>query len=113
MTRAQVIVLGFLVLLLGGGGYYFFRFIGFEGASAGIASEAVLIGGVLLWIVSYLVRVFTGNMTFMEQRKRYRKAYEEITDEELLVRFESLSEDDQLNLIQEIERDKNSPAESD
>ena len=113
MTRAQVIVLGFLVLLLGGGGYYFFRFIGFEGASAGIASEAVLVCGVLLWIVSYLVRVFTGNMTFMEQRKRYRKAYEEITDEELLFRFESLSEDDQRNLIQEIQRDKNIPAESD
>ena len=106
MTRAQVIAIGFFVLLLGGGGYYFFSFMGLDGTSAGIASEAVIVCGVLLWVLSYLVRVVTGKMTFMEQRKRYRKAYEEITDEELLSRYESLSEDDQRNLIEEIEKDK-------
>ena len=106
MTRAQVIAIGFFVLLLGVGGYYFFSFIGLDGASAGIASEAVIVCGVFLWIVSYLLRVVTGKMTFMEQRKRYRKAYEQITDEELLSRFESLSEDDQRNLIDQIEKDK-------
>ena len=106
MTRAQVIAIGFFVFLLGGGGYYFFSFMGLDGPSAGIASEAVIVCGVFLWIVSYIFRVVTGKMTFMEQRKRYRKAYEEITDQELLSRFESLSEDDQRNLIEEIEKDK-------
>ena len=107
MTRAQVIQLGLGALFLGAVGYSFFSFIGFEGASAGIASEAVLIGIVLLWTLSYLFRVVTGKMTFMEQRKRYRKAYEKITEEELQTRFDSLSEEDQVKLINEMDMDKN------
>ena len=106
MTRAQVIQIGFVALLLGAVGYGFFRFIGFQEASAGIASEALLIAVVLLWTMSYIFRVVTGKMTFMEQRKRYRKAYEKITEEELQAQFDALSEEDQLRLIQEIENEK-------
>ena len=105
MNRAQVIQLGFFVLLLGGVGYGFFSFIGFKGASAGIASEAVLVAMILLWTLSYILRVVTGNMTFMEQRKRYRKSYEKITEEELLSRFDSLTQEEQTKLMQEIEKD--------
>ena len=107
MTRANVIQLGFGVFLLGGAGYYFFRFIGFQGFSAGIASEALLITIVLLWTLSYLFRVVTGKMTFMEQRKRYMDAFEKITDKELQSKFDSLSDEDKLNLLNEMERDNN------
>ena len=106
MTRAEVIKIGFFTLLLGAVGYGFFRLIGFEGISAGIASEAILVLVVCLWTISYLFRVVTGQMTFMEQRKRYRQEYEKITDEALQSKFDSMSDEDQLRLIQNIENDK-------
>ena len=34
--------------------------------------------------MSYISRVITGNMTFMEQRKRYRAKYEKIIDQKLI-----------------------------
>tara|TARA_Y100001968_G_C19400018_1_gene740499 strand:- start:1556 stop:1882 length:327 start_codon:yes stop_codon:yes gene_type:complete len=108
LTRAQVLQIGLATLFLGGFGYVFFRFIGFQDVSAGIASEAVLIGIILIWTLSYILRVITGKMTFMEQRKRYRDAYEKITEEELQSRFDSLSEEDQMRLIKDIENDKKS-----
>ena len=108
MTRAKVLQLGFGVFLLGGIGYYFFRLIGFQGFSAGIASEALLIAVVLLWTFSYLFRVVTGKMTFTEQRKRYMNAFEKITDQELQAKFEALSEEDKRNLLNDIERDNSS-----
>ena len=43
LTRAKVIQLGLVFLFLGGFGYAFFRLVGFEGTSAGIASEAALV----------------------------------------------------------------------
>tara|TARA_B100000700_G_C14606789_1_gene651741 strand:+ start:326 stop:649 length:324 start_codon:yes stop_codon:yes gene_type:complete len=106
VTRAKVLQLGFLVLLLGGGSYWFFRVIGFEGVSAGIAAEALLVALVFAWTASYLLRVFTGQMTFVEQRKRYRAAYEKLTTTELQDKFQSLSEEEQLNLIQDLEREQ-------
>ncbi len=106
MTRLQVIQLGLLTLLLGAIAFWGFRFLGFEGASAGIASEAFLVVVVIAWTGSYLFRVVTGKMTFIEQRKRYRKAYEELTNEELQSRFDSMSEHEQIRLIEEVEADK-------
>ena len=42
-------------------------------------------------------------MTFMEQRKRYRKEYEKIMDEKLQTKFNSMTKEDQEKLIQELE----------
>ncbi len=106
MTRAKVIQLGFLMIAIGAVGYFLFRLGGLDGQSAGIASEAILVVGVLVWTGSYLLRVISGKMTFMEQRKRYRKAYEKLTTSELQARFDSLSEEDQIRLLQELEIDK-------
>ena len=107
LTRTNVIQLGFIVLLLGLLGYGFFRLIGFEEASAEIASEVVLVAIVILWTGSYLFRVFTGKMTFNEQRKRYREAYENLTNEELQSKFDLLSEEEQRSLIQSLEKEQN------
>ena len=112
MTRANVILLGFLVLLLGGLGYLGFRFIGFDGFSAGIASEAVLVLGVFIWVGSYLLRVITGKMTFNEQRKRYIKTYEDKTTVELQTRFNAMSDEEQIRLIQEIDTEEDSISET-
>ena len=43
MTRGKVLLIGLAVLLLGGIGQVCFQAAGFEGFSAGIAAEALLI----------------------------------------------------------------------
>ena len=107
MTRSRVIQLGILFFLLGGLGYGFFRFLGLNGTSSGIAAEALLVALVFVWIGSYLLRVVTGKMTFMEQRKRYLKAYEELTTSELKARFDAMSESEQMRLMQELDLENN------
>ena len=104
MTRAKVLQLGLAVLLLGGIGYFGFRLFGFDSSKAGIASEALLILLVIIWTGSYFFRVVTGQMTFMEQRNRYRKAYEELTTSKLQSTFDSLSEQEQARLLKELEK---------
>jgi hypothetical protein len=41
-------------------------------------------------------------MTYMEQRRRYRSAYEAATDDELQQRFDALSPDEQEKLLREL-----------
>ncbi len=105
MTRANVVLSGLIFLLLGAIGYFSFRLTGFEGHTAGIASEVILVLILFGWIGTYLFRVFTGKMTFNEQRKRYRKAYEKITTAELQSRFESMTEEEQIRLLNEVEKE--------
>tara|TARA_Y100001968_G_scaffold171385_1_gene156778 strand:- start:57 stop:386 length:330 start_codon:yes stop_codon:yes gene_type:complete len=107
LTRAKVIQLGLSILLLGGVGYFGFRLIGLDESSAGIASEAILVLIVFIWTGSYFLRVLTGKMTFIEQRKRYRDAYEKLTTDKLKARFDSMSEEEQNLLLKEIENEKN------
>ena len=107
MTRAKVLQLGLLVLLLGGVGYFVFRMFGLDPSKAGIASEALLILLLIVWTGSYFFRVITGNMTFMEQRKRYRKAYEEMTEEKIKEKFEAMSPEEKIALIEELEKESN------
>ena len=106
MTRAKVFQIGFLVFVLGGLGYEAFQFLGFESISAGIATQSILILIIFAWTTSYLFRVFSGNMTFMEQRKRYREAYEKLTDEKIRKKFDSLSDEEKIELIKEVEKEK-------
>ena len=102
MTRLNVLLIGLLVLVLGGVGYGAFTAVGFEDASAGIAAEAVLIVIVVVWTGSYLFRVVTGKMTYMEQRRRYRKGYDQLTDDELQARFDALSPEEQQALLEQL-----------
>ena len=105
MTRAQVFQIGFLVFVLGGLGYEVFQFLGFESISAGIAAQSILILIVFAWTASYLFRVFSGNMTFMEQRKRYREAYEKLTEEKIREKFEAMTEEEKIELLKTVEEE--------
>lgn len=67
ITRGGALLAGAAIFAVGGLGYWAFQAAGFEGFSAGIATQAVLVGIVLVWTGSYLVRVLSGNMTYMEQ----------------------------------------------
>ena len=107
LTRANVLQLGLALFSVGGLGYLIFRFVGLESISAGIASEAILVFITFAWIISYLIRVFTGQMTFDEQRRRYRKVYDNMTTKELQARFDSMTEDEQIRLVKDLEQEKN------
>ena len=90
MTRGKVLLIGLAVLLLGGLGQVGFQAAGFEGFSAGIAAEALLVVIVVVWTSSYLFRVVTGQMTYMDQRRRYREVYDKQEAETLQARFDEL-----------------------
>ena len=102
MTRGRAILLGLLVLGLGAGGWAAFSAFGLEGFSPGIAASALLMVVVIGWTSSYLLRVVTGRMTYMQQRRDYRAAYDALTDEELQRRFDALSPVEQEKLLREL-----------
>ena len=108
LTRSNVLQIGLVVFALGAIGYFSFRFFGLEGEQSGIASGALLVLILLVWTGTYLFRVFTGKMTFNEQRKRYREAYEKITSAELLSKFESMTDEEQNQLIKDLEVEQKS-----
>jgi hypothetical protein len=54
------------------------------------------------WTGSYLWRVVSGKMTYMEQRRRYRATYDALTDDALLARFEALSPEEQEQLLRDV-----------
>ena len=111
MTKGGALLLGLAVLGLGAAGYAAFAATGFEGFSAGIAASAVLMLVVVLWTGSYLFRAVTGRMTYMQQRRDYRQAYDAFTDAELLRRFEALSPEEQARLLAETATESASPSE--
>jgi hypothetical protein len=102
VTRGAVLLAGLVVFGLGGGGYLLFQWGGFDGFTPGIAASALLMVIVLVWTGSYLFRVVSGRMTYMEQRRRYRAAYDAATDAELQARFEALSPEEQRRLLAEV-----------
>ena len=88
MRRIDAIGLGLAVLLLGGVLFVAFRVFGFDSASAGIWSQAVFISLLILWVLSYVFRAGTGNMTLNQQLDEYeeavlKKRLEEMTSEQL------------------------------
>ncbi len=103
LSRTNVLQLGLALIALGVIGYSIFRFIGLDGQAAGIASQALLVLLLFGWTGSYLFRVFTGKMTFVEQRKRYLEAYEKMSNEELQSKFDSMSKDEQVKLLKDFE----------
>jgi predicted metalloprotease len=105
ITRGKALLAGLAIFGIGGIGYWGFQSAGFEGFSAGIAAQALLVVIVLVWTGSYLFRVVTGNMTYMEQRRRYRSGYDAATDEELQKRFDALSPEEQEKLMRELAQD--------
>jgi len=102
VTRGAVLLAGLAVFGLGAAGYAAFRLGGFEGFGPGIAASALLMVVVLGWTGSYLFRVVSGRMTYMEQRRIYRAAYDAATDAELQARFEALSPEEQQRLLEEV-----------
>ena len=103
MTKLKVLQLGVLLAIIGGFSYKFTQYFGLGAINTSSLSNLVLIIIVLVWVSSYLLRVINGNMTFMEQRKRYRQLYEKKFTEKLEKKFELLSNDEQKKLLEELD----------
>ena len=103
MTKLKVMQLGFLLAIVGFLSYKFVPYFGLSEISTSSLSNLILIIIILVWVSSYLLRVINGNMTFMKQRKRYRKLYEKKVTEKLEKTFESLPSDEQKKLLKELD----------
>ncbi|WP_042892023.1 DUF3007 family protein [Anaplasma marginale] len=83
---AIAITLGFFVA--GGVMYLILQAIGIDAIQAGIWTQAALIGGLGIWVITYIFRFSQGNMTYNQQLKDYedavlQKRLEEMTPEEI------------------------------
>ncbi len=99
MRRIDVIGIGLAVLAAGGIVYLLFQLAGLDSVSAGIWSQALLVGGLVLWVLTYLFRVLTQKMTYNQQLKNYETAVLEKC-------WESLTPEEQAKFQAEFEREK-------
>ena len=104
MTKGKVIQIGIFVSIIGLISYQFAPQIGIDNFTASTISSCILILIVVSWVTSYVYRVVNGKMTFMEQRKRYRKEYEKVVNDKLEIKFNSLSKEEQEKLMEDLEK---------
>ena len=104
MTKGKVIQIGIFVSLIGLISYEFAPQIGIDNFTASTISSCILILIVVTWVTSYVYRVVNGKMTFMEQRRRYRKEYEKIVNDKLETKFNALSKEEQEKLMEDLEK---------
>lgn len=88
MRRIDVLGIGVGLLAAGAVAYFVFRSVGLDSINAGIWSQVLLVGGLIGWLLTYLFRALTQNMTLNQQLKDYedavlQKRLEELTPEQL------------------------------
>ena len=104
MTKGKVIQIGLFISLIGLISYKFAPQIGIDNFTANTLSSCILILIVITWVTSYVYRVVNGKMTFMEQRKRYRKEYEKVINDKLETNFKALSQEEQKKIMEDLEK---------
>ena len=104
MTKGKVIQIGIFVSIIGLISYQFAPQIGIDNFTASTISSCILILIVVTWVTSYVYRVVNGKMTFMEQRKRYRKEYEKVVSDKLETKFNALSKEEQQKIMEDLEK---------
>lgn len=101
MRRIDVIWIGIGLFAAGGIIYALLLAIGLDGTNAGIWSQAVLVGVLVLWLLTYLFRALTQTMTLNDQLRQYEDAV-------LQKRLEELSPEELAALQAEVEQEKHS-----
>ena len=104
MTKGKVIQIGLFISLFGLISYKLAPQFGLDNFTTSTISNFILIVIVITWVSTYIYRVINGKMTFMEQRKRYRKKYEKIMNDKLEIKFNSMSKEEQEKLMQDLEK---------
>jgi hypothetical protein len=98
MRRIDAIGITSGVFAAGGIIYLLLQVAGLDSFKAGIWSQALLVGGLIGWLLTYLFRVGTKNMTYNQQLKDYEEAV-------LQKRLESLTPEELAQLQAEIEQE--------
>jgi hypothetical protein len=88
MRRIDVIYIGLAMFAAGGVIYLLLNQAGLDSIDAGIWSQVLLVVGLLAWVLTYLRRALTKNMTYNQQLQDYedavlQKRLDEMTPEEL------------------------------
>lgn len=88
MRRIDAIGIGLGVFAAGGLVYVLFQVAGLDSLEAGVWSQLLLVGGLIGWVVTYVLRAVNQKMTYNTQRQDYEEAYfkkrlDEISPEEL------------------------------
>ena len=104
MTKGKVIQLGLFISFVGLISYKLAPQIGIDNITTTTFSSCILIFIVITWVTSYVYRVVNGKMTFMEQRKRYRKEYEKVVNDKLETKFNAMSKEEQQKLMEDLEK---------
>lgn len=99
MRRIDVITIGIGIFAAGGVIYLVLKLAGLDGLSAGIWSQVIFLGGLLAWVITYLTRVLTKNMTYNQQLEEYEEAV-------LRKRLEEMSPEELAKLQAEVEQEK-------
>jgi membrane protein implicated in regulation of membrane protease activity len=99
MRRLDILALG--LGLLGGGGllYWALQSFGVADFDAGLWTQSLLVAGLILWVITYLVRVLTKKMTYAQQLKDYENAV-------LQKRLDALSPEELAQLQAEVETER-------
>jgi hypothetical protein len=103
MRRIDVIGIGVGIFATGGMLYLFLGWAGLEPLSAGLWSQVIFLGAVLGWVLTYLGRVVTHNMTFHRQMYDYEEAV-------LQKRLDELSPEELQQIQAEIEQERQAEA---
>ncbi len=103
MRRIDAIGIAFGVFAAGGIIYLLLQLAGLDSLEAGIWSQAVLVGGLLGWLLTYLFRAGTKNLTYNQQVKDYEEAV-------LQKRLEEMTPEELAQLQAEIEKEQRSEA---
>jgi hypothetical protein len=99
MRRIDAIGVGIAIFIAGGLIYAILQLAGFDSITAGIWSQAVLTTGLIVWLLTYVFRVGSKNMTIHQQMKDYQDAF-------IQKRLEEMSEEELAQLQAEIEAEE-------
>ena len=101
MRRIDAIGIAIGIFAAGAIIYLVFQVAGLDSLQAGIWTQALLVGGLVGWMMSYLFRVSNTNMTYHQQLKQYEDAV-------LQKKLESMTPEELEKLQEEIEEEKRS-----
>jgi uncharacterized membrane protein len=100
MRRIDAIAITVGFFATGGLIYLVLQLVGLDNLNAGIWSQVILVGALLGWVVTYVTRALTKNMTYNQQLKDYEDAV-------LQKRLEEMTPDELAKLQAEVEAAKN------
>lgn len=99
MRRIDVIGVGLGIFAAGGLTYWLLQNTGLDSATAGIWTQAILVGGLIGWLLTYLLRALSHKMTYAQQLQNYQDAV-------LQKRLEALTPDELAKIQAEIANEK-------